>query len=113
MLGRRRRHADARADQQSMPARALPDRPPAVPGSRNLVVVGLDSLRYDVCTAARMPHLARLGDVERRSSYASWPAPSHHILMMGLMPHDNPTGMFASEHYRRDIARYSERLGVD
>lgn len=84
--------------------------PPA--GARHLVVVVLDSLRYDSCLTADMPNLARLGAVERRWSYASWTAPSHYNLLMGLLPHSSPTHVYASEYYKADFVRYTERLGV-
>ncbi|HEX8086620.1 MAG TPA: sulfatase-like hydrolase/transferase [Solirubrobacteraceae bacterium] len=79
---------------------------------RNLVVVTLDSCRYDSWTAAAPENLARLGPVERRYSYVSWTAPSHFNLLMGLLPHTNPRHVYASEYYKRDFARYGERLGV-
>lgn len=59
-----------------------------------------------------MASLARLGAVERRWSYASWTAPSHYNLLTGLLPHTNPTHVYASDHYKADFARYSERLDV-
>ena len=59
-----------------------------------------------------MPNMAKLGDIERRWSYASWTAPSHFNLLMGLLPHQSPTHVYASEYYKRDFARYAERLGV-
>ena len=59
-----------------------------------------------------MPNLARLGELQRRWSYASWTAPSHHNLLMGLLPHASPTRVYASDYYREDLARYTERLGV-
>jgi arylsulfatase A-like enzyme len=80
---------------------------------RNLVIVVLDSLRYDSWVEAGPPNLAALGEVERRWSYASWTAPSHYNLMMGLLPHTSPAEVYASEYYKRDFERYSERLGVD
>lgn len=86
--------------------------PLAPPGARNLVVVILDSLRYDTWQAARPRTLAALGDAERRFSYASWTAPSHYNLLMGLLPHTSPPHVYASEYYKRDFLRYSERLGV-
>lgn len=82
-------------------------------GARNLVMVVLDSLRYDSWVAAEPRVLARLGPVERRWSYASWTAPSHYNLLMGLLPHTSPQQVYASEYYKRDFQRYSERLGVD
>jgi sulfatase-like protein len=88
----------------------LPD-PPA--GARNLVVVVFDSLRYDSWTAAQPGTLAKLGIVERRWSYASWTAPSHYNLLMGLLPHSSPRRVYASEYYKQDFIRYTERLGVE
>jgi hypothetical protein len=87
-------------------------RPQPPPGARNLVVVILDSLRYDTWLAARPKSLARLGAVQRRFSYASWTAPSHYNLLMGLLPHTSPPHVYASEYYKQDFLRYSERLGV-
>ena len=78
----------------------------------NFVVVVLDSLRYDSFVAAAPRTLARLGQVERRWSYASWTAPSHYNLLTGLMPHQSPPNVFASEYYKEDYLRYADRLGV-
>jgi hypothetical protein len=80
---------------------------------RNLVVVVLDSLRYDSWIAAEPQSLAALGAVERRWSYATWTAPSHYNLLMGLLPHTSPPEVYASEYYKQDFLRYSERLGVE
>lgn len=77
------------------------------------MVVVLDSLRYDAWIAAQPSNLAALGEVERRWSYASWTAPSHYNLLMGLMPHSSPSEVYASEYYKHDFLRYSERLGVE
>jgi hypothetical protein len=88
------------------------DYPAAPPGARNLVLVILDSLRYDAWTAAEPGNLQALGPVERRWSYASWTAPSHYNLLMGLLPHTSPPQVYASEYYKGDFSRYSERLGV-
>jgi hypothetical protein len=87
-------------------------RPVPPPGARNLVVLVLDSLRFDSFLAASMPTVRTLGAVERRWSYATWTAPSHFNLLMGLLPHSSPPGVHASEYYKRDFLRYSERLGV-
>lgn len=88
------------------------DRPFAPLGARNVVVVTLDSLRYDNAMRAGMTNMARLSDIERRFSYASWTAPSHYNLLMGLMPHASPTHVYASEYYKADFARFPERFGV-
>ena len=90
-----------------------PDLPAPPPGSRNLVMVVLDSLRYDSWLAAKPETLAALGPVERRWSYATWTAPSHYNLLMGLLPHTSPPEVYASEYYKEDFRRYSERLGVE
>lgn len=82
------------------------------PRARNLVVVVLDSLRYDSWIAAEPKALAQLGPVERRWSYATWTAPSHYNLLMGLLPHTSPPEVYASEYYKQDFLRYGERLGV-
>ncbi len=90
---------------------------PAIPvppeGARHLVLIVLDSLRYDSWIAAQPKNLSRIGTVERRFSYASWTAPSHYNMMMGLLPHSSPTNVYASEYYKRDYLKYSERLGVE
>jgi hypothetical protein len=96
------------ASSEAHPAPAPP--PPA--GARNLIMVVLDSLRYDAWLAAEPTTLAGLGTVERRWSYASWTAPSHYNLLMGLLPHSSPERVYASEYYKQDFLRYSERLGV-
>jgi arylsulfatase A-like enzyme len=90
----------------------LDDRPVPPPGARNLVIVVLDSLRYDSWVAAGPGVLGQLGGVERRYSYASWTAPSHYNLLMGLLPHTSPFEVYASEYYKEDFLRYSDRLGV-
>lgn len=79
---------------------------------RNYVVVILDSLRYDSWVAAQPKVLAQLGKVERRWSYATWTAPSHYNLLMGLLPHTSPPEVYASEYYKQDFLRYRERLGI-
>ena len=78
---------------------------------RNYVLVVLDSCRYDSFVRARPTVMRKLGRLERRWSYASWTAPSHYNLLMGLMPHTSPTHVFASEYYKRDFLKFNERLG--
>jgi hypothetical protein len=92
---------------------AGPGLPAPPPGARNLVFVVLDSLRYDSWVAAQPRTLAGLGPVERRWSYATWTAPSHYNLLMGLLPHTSPPEVYASEYYKEDFRRYGERLGVE
>ncbi len=80
-------------------------------GRNNYVLVVFDSCRYDSFVRARPRVMRKLGRVERRWSYASWTAPSHFNLLMGLMPHASPKHVFASEYYKKDFARFNERLG--
>ncbi len=91
-------------------------RRPSPRADHNLVVITIDSCRYDTFLEASPENIARpfggLDRVERRVSYAPWTAPSHYNLLMGLMPHTSPTGVFASEYYKRDFLRYNERLGT-
>lgn len=77
------------------------------------LLIVLDSCRFDAFVAASPRTIQKLGTVERRWSYASWTSPSHFNLLMGLLPHASPRGVYASEYYKRDFARYAERLGVD
>lgn len=82
-------------------------------GLNNFVLVVLDSCRFDSWMTARPRHLARLGEVERRWSYASWTSPAHYNLLTGLMPHLSPAHVYASDYYKRDFVRYCDRLGSD
>jgi hypothetical protein len=79
----------------------------------NYLLVVLDSCRFDSFVAARPRTIQRLGPLERRWSYASWTAPSHYNLLMGLLPHSSPNRVHASEVYKRDFAKYGERLGCE
>lgn len=91
----------------------MPTRPSSPAGARHLLLIVLDSLRYDSWIAAEPRFMSRIGDVERRWSYASWTAPSHYNMLMGLLPHTSPTGVYASEYYKNDFLRYSERLAIE
>jgi arylsulfatase A-like enzyme len=88
-------------------------RPAPPPGARNLVIVILDSLRYDTWLAAKPRSLAQIGMLERRYSYATWTAPSHYNLLMGLLPNSSPPHVYASEYYKQDFLRYRDRLGLE
>jgi hypothetical protein len=81
------------------------------PPRNNYVLVVLDSCRYDSFQRARPKTIRKLGPVQKRWSYASWTAPSHFNLLMGLMPHVSPKHVFASEYYKKDFTRFNERLG--
>jgi Sulfatase len=75
--------------------------------------VVFDSCRYDSYIAAKPKVMRKLGRPERRWSYASWTAPSHYNLLMGLMPHLNARHRYASESYALDFIKFNERLGSD
>lgn len=77
----------------------------------NYILVIFDSCRYDTFVKAAPKTMAKLGAVEKRWSYASWTAPSHYNLLMGLLPHHSPQNVFASEYYKNDFLKYNERLG--
>ena len=79
----------------------------------NYLLIVLDSCRFDSFVAAAPRTMLRLGPLERRWSYASWTAPSHYNLLMGLLPHASPPRVYASQYYTRDFARYTQRLGSD
>jgi hypothetical protein len=79
----------------------------------NYVLVIFDSCRYDTFVEAAPRTIAKLGGVEKRWSYASWTAPSHYNLLMGLLPHQSPQNVFASEYYKKDFLRFNERLGQE
>ena len=72
----------------------------------------LDSCRYDALMKANLGILERLGTVEKRYAYATWTAPSHYNLLMGLLPHPSPTNVFASTYYKKDFEHFSRRLGI-
>lgn len=79
---------------------------------RNLVFITYDSCRLDSALAARAPNLNRLGEIEARWSYASWTAPSHYTYMMGLVPHRSPPHVYASDVYKEDFRRWTDRLEI-
>jgi hypothetical protein len=79
---------------------------------RNLVIITYDSCRLDSARAAKAPNLARLGEIEARYAYASWTAPAHYTYFMGLVPHLSPAHVYASEVYKQDFQRWSDRLDI-
>jgi arylsulfatase A-like enzyme len=91
----------------------LPRPPPPREGLRNLVVVVLDSCRFDTFAEHAPASVRRLGPIERRWAYASWTGPSHYNLLTGLLPHRNPVRIHASQAYREDFLEYGRRLGTD
>ncbi len=71
----------------------------------------MDSCRLDTFNAAKTPNIDRIGEVEKRYTYASWTAPSHYAFTMGMMPHTNPTHVFASEVYKEEFVLWTDRTG--
>ncbi len=88
------------------------ERPTPPEEALHYVLVILDSCRFDSFMAAKPKIISRLGPVERRWSYASWTSPSHFNLLMGLLPHRSPQHVYASDAYKQDFAKYTERLGI-
>lgn len=78
----------------------------------HLLFVVMDSCRFDSYAAARTPNMDRIGAGELRYSFASWTSPSHHTYLMGQTPHNSPRGVFASEVYKKEYAKWIERLGI-
>ncbi|OVE76429.1 metalloenzyme [bacterium E08(2017)] len=79
----------------------------------NVVWIIFDSCRYDSFARAKKPNIERLGDAEKRYSYASWTSPSHYAYLMGLMPHTSPPHVFASNVYREEFSKWEDRLGIE
>lgn len=78
----------------------------------HIVCIVMDSCRFDSFLAAKTPNIDRLGEVERRYSYASWTAPSHNTFAMGLLPHGSPKKILASEVYKDEYADWEVRTGL-
>ena len=51
--------------------------------------------------------------MEKRWTYATWTAPSHYNLLIGLLPHVSPSHVYASEYYKDDFLKFKERLSFD
>jgi hypothetical protein len=93
----------------------VPQAPNSPVGARNLVMLVLDSLRYDSLMEAGPKNISRLGEIQKRYTYATWTGPSHYNLLMGLVPHPDPipAGMQAPEYLRNEFLRLSEMLQID
>lgn len=83
------------------------------PPLNNYILVVFDSCRYDSFMRAQPRVMLKLGNIERRWSYASWTGPSHYNLLSGLLPHTSPKQMFAADYYEHEFLKYNERLGTD
>jgi hypothetical protein len=79
----------------------------------HIVLIVFDSARYDTFARAARPHLARIGQAQRRFSYASWTPPSHYAMLLGMLPHQGRPGLFASVEHQRELLSWSQRIGVE
>lgn len=61
---------------------------------------------------AKTPNMDRIGEAEKRYSFATWTAPSHFTYLMGQTPHTSPRRVFASEVYKEEFAKWMDRLGT-
>ncbi|UFP94821.1 sulfatase-like hydrolase/transferase [Gloeobacter morelensis] len=78
----------------------------------HLVQIVMDSCRFDSYEAAATPNMDKIGKGEARYSYASWTSPSHYAMLMGMVPHTSPRGVFASEVYKQEFTRWIDRLDM-
>ena len=88
------------------------ERPTPPDTAHDYILITLDSCRYDTFMKARPKIITKLGAGEKRYTYATWTAPSHYNLLMGLVPHISPPHVYASEYYKEDFLRFQDRLGV-
>jgi hypothetical protein len=80
--------------------------------ARHLVVVVLDSCRFDAFVEAgldRLPPGRDRAPLELRELDVA----SHFNLLMGLLPAPLAKGCLRSEVYRGEYRRFEERLGID
>ena len=90
-----------------------PVRPRPPKGATNYVILILDSCRFDSFIKAKPKVMTKLGNVEKRWTYATWTAPSHYNLLIGLLPHTSPPHVYASDYYKDDFLRFKERFNVE
>lgn len=79
---------------------------------RNFIYIIMDSCRYDSYVRAKTPNMDRIAEGHQRWSYASWTAPSHHSIFMGQVAHRSPSRVLASEVYKKEFAKWVDRLDV-
>ena len=87
-------------------------RPPPIPEASNYVLLILDSCRFDSFVQAKPKFMNKLGTLQKRWSYATWTAPAHYNLMLGLLPHTNPKNVVASTVYKKELLSFSDRLNI-
>ena len=79
----------------------------------NIVMIILDSCRFDTFKAANTKHFSKIGKIEKRYSYASWTAPSHYAFLMGIVPHESRSGKLAAQVYREEFTLWNKRIGTE
>ena len=103
-----------RAAEAAPPAPAtspiLRPRPAPPPGASNYEILILDSCRFDSWVRAKPKVMSKLGPLEKRYTYATWTAPSHYNLLIGLLPHSSPPQVYASEYYKDDFLKFKDRF---
>lgn len=92
--------------------RPVAARPRPPDGAANYVILILDSCRFDSFIKAKPKFMSKLGTVEKRWTYATWTAPSHYNLLIGLLPHTSPPHVYASDYYKDDFLRFKDRFNV-
>jgi hypothetical protein len=78
----------------------------------NILLIILDSARFDNFKLAKTSNMKQIGKVKFRYSYSSWTSPSHYVFLTGIMPHENPKRVFASEVYKKELIFWRERIGL-
>ncbi|HEV2781369.1 MAG TPA: sulfatase-like hydrolase/transferase [Actinophytocola sp.] len=53
---------------------------------KNVVFVTVDSCRYDVARAARIPFIRSIGELRRARTHGSFTVPAHHAFFAGHLP---------------------------
>ena len=82
-----------------------------ISSQNHLVIIVLDSCRYDSFHKAKHAYFSEIGELEKRYTYASWTSPSHYALLMGQLPHKNQSRRLAAEVYDEEFKLWSTRLG--
>ena len=90
----------------------LPPLPPPL-GTNNYIVSYPNSCRYDGSMTAMPQTLGRLGEVQRCWSYASWTAPSHYNLLIGLLPHVIRRGKLVEQEQEEEETKFFDQDKLD